>query len=234
MAGGRGLSEIAPRARLVATAAAAAAVLGLLVLAGLGLRALASVAAGLDHRLVDDAAASRSATLTTAAHLASLLGRSWVLFPVTGVLALALARRLRWRALGPLAAVAGADLLQQSLKALVQRPRPGVLHLEHVTGSSFPSGHATESAAVAVALVLLARGRARRDRIAAAIIAAVLVAAVGASRVYLGVHYPTDVAAGIVLGSAWGATAAWLTAERRDRKLPLEEEEATRAGRYVG
>jgi membrane-associated phospholipid phosphatase len=192
-------------------AGVAAAILGLLIPIGIGLRALARIAAGPDHRVVADAVASRSDTLTSAAHAASVLGRSWVLILATVVLGLGLVSRIRWRAFGPLVAVLGAEVLQHAIKALIQRPRPLVPRLEHVAGSSFPSGHATESTAVALALVLLVGRRPRRERIAAALTATLLVAAIAASRVYLGVHYPTDVAAGITLGAAWGATAAWCT-----------------------
>jgi membrane-associated phospholipid phosphatase len=204
-----------------ARAGIAAAILGLLVPIGVGLRALARIAAGLDHRLVADAVASRTDTLTSVARAASVLGRSWVLILATGALGVALVGRGRWRAFGPLAAVLGAEVLQQVVKTLVQRPRPFVPRLEQVTGSSFPSGHATESAALAVALVMLVGRRPQRERIAAALVATLLVAAIAASRVYLGVHYPTDVAAGIVLGAAWGATAAWCTSSGRDLSARL-------------
>ncbi len=190
------------------------AIFALLVVAGLGLRVLSRPAAGLDLRLVTDWATHRSAVATAAAHAVSLLGRSWLLIPLTAVFGLALARPLRLRGLrglawAPLVAVLGADALQNVVKGLVDRPRPPVAHLEHVTGSSFPSGHATESTAVLVALVGLAWARwpTRGARIAVASCGALMCAAIAASRVYLGVHYPTDVAAGIVLGAAWGTAA---------------------------
>ncbi len=176
---------------------------GVLMAAGLGLHALAGTVRGLDRRLVGDAVAFRTDRLTAVAHGASLLGRSWLLIPFAALIGLAVLRPLGIRAWGPLLAVAGADALQNVLKTLVERPRPSVMHLEHVTGSSFPSGHATESAAFLVALVCMTRPGLSRS--VAAAVAATLIGAVGASRVYLGVHYPTDVAAGIVLGGAWAA-----------------------------
>jgi membrane-associated phospholipid phosphatase len=138
-------------------------------------------------------------------------------------------------------AVLGAEVLQHAIKALIQRPRPLVPRLEHVTGSSFPSGHATESTAVALALVLLLGRRPRRERVAAALAATLLVAAIAASRVYLGVHYPTDVAAGIILGAGWGATAAWCTSSGNGdsnsaapRRLPEARDDTTAvSGRQI-
>jgi undecaprenyl-diphosphatase len=179
---------------------------GVLVVAGLGLRALAGTAQALDRRLVGDAVAIRTDPLTAAAHGASLLGRSWLLIPLAALVGLALVRRLGIRAWGPLLAVVGADGLQNVVKALVDRPRPSVTHLEHVTSSSFPSGHATESTAFLLALLALVwMARSGVGRAIAALVAVALICAVGASRVYLGVHYPTDVAAGIILGGAWAA-----------------------------
>lgn len=189
----------------------AIAVFAALVGVGVALRAAARLASGLDHRLIADAVSARTGALTSAAHTASFFGRSWVLILMTALLAVGLAPRLGRRAFGPLVAVLGADLMQNVIKAIVNRPRPTVAHLEHVTSSSFPSGHATQSSAVAVAIVLLARGRPRRELAAATFVAALVIAAVATSRVYLGVHYPTDVLAGILLGAAWGVTAAWLT-----------------------
>jgi membrane-associated phospholipid phosphatase len=179
---------------------------GVLVAAGLALHAFAGAVRGLDRRLVSDAVAIRTDSLTTVAHAASLFGRSWLLIPLGVLVGLALVRPLGIRAWGPLLAVVGADGLQNAIKAIVNRPRPSVTHLEHVTSSSFPSGHATESTAFLVALVALVySARSGRARAAATVAAAVLVGAVGTSRVYLGVHYPTDVAAGIILGGAWAA-----------------------------
>jgi undecaprenyl-diphosphatase len=79
-----------------------------------------------------------------------------------------------------------------------------------VTSSSFPSGHATQSAAFygsgLLALMILLRGPGRLRELARAVAAAalaLLVCGVGFSRVYLGVHYPTDVACGLLLGALW-------------------------------
>lgn len=177
-----------------------------LVATGLVLHVLAGTIGGLDRRLVDDAVTIRTDPLTAVAHAASLLGRSWLLFGLAAILGLLLVRPLGIRAWGPLLAVAGADALQNVIKALVNRPRPSVTHLEHVSSSSFPSGHATQSTAFLVALLSLVYAATTGPRRAVAtLVATVLVCAVGASRVYLGVHYPTDVAAGIILGGAWAA-----------------------------
>ncbi len=182
-----------------------------LVVAGLGLHALSTLVAGEDLRLVREAARDRSAGVTALAHAASWLGRSVVLVPVAvglGLIAAAAHRPRRGAAL--IVAILGAIVIQNVDKALVDRPRPPVGELERVSGTSFPSGHATESSAffIALAIGLLTGVAGRWARLLIAAATLVIIAAVGASRVYLGVHYPTDVIAGVVLGGSWGAIAA--------------------------
>ena len=154
-------------------AAALLAWFGVLVAVGLGLHALAGTAASLDHVLVRDAVAIRTGPLTTVAHGASLFGRSWLLIAFAVLVGLTLVRPLGMRAWAPLLSVVGADALQNAIKAIVNRPRPSVTHLEHVTSSSFPSGHATQCTAFLVALIaLIYSGRSGRGQAAATFCAA--------------------------------------------------------------
>jgi undecaprenyl-diphosphatase len=194
------------------------------ILAGLGLHLLALLVPGEDITLVRDLAGDRSSALTTLAHGASWLGRSAVLVPAAIVIALgATALRRPLHGVAVLVAVFGAILLQNADKAIVARPRPPVHRLEHVSSTSFPSGHATESTAffLVLAAVLYAGGAPRWARRLVAATTLVVIPAVALSRVYLGVHYPTDVAAGMLLGGAWAAiTAATLVASGRSRSAP--------------
>jgi undecaprenyl-diphosphatase len=105
-----------------------------------------------------------------------------------------------------LAATAGGGLLGSLLKLVYARPRPTLVpHLADVASASFPSGHATDSAIVYLTLAaLLARTvetRALRLYIIGAAILLTLL--IGSSRVYLGVHWPSDVVAGWTFGAAW-------------------------------
>ena len=101
----------------------------------------------------------------------------------------------------------------------VARPRPTIVpHLVEVQNASFPSGHAAGSAAIYLTLAALASQvvPARAARRALLAMAMVLVGLIGASRVYLGVHWPSDVLAGWSFGAVW-AVAWWLaTARARD------------------
>jgi membrane-associated phospholipid phosphatase len=103
----------------------------------------------------------------------------------------------------------GQFMVSNLIKVLVGRDRPDILHLTGFSGSSFPSGHATAAAATFMAVALLL-GRRRSPRVKAVLagLAAGLAGAVAASRVLLGVHWFTDVLAGLLLGWLWFAVCS--------------------------
>jgi undecaprenyl-diphosphatase len=104
------------------------------------------------------------------------------------------------------AVVVGELLLMNLTKFIVDRPRPNIAQLTGFSGSSFPSGHATTAAATfAAAAFLVGRGRPVGVKMLAAGIAAAIAVAVASSRVMLGVHWFTDVLAGLALGWGWFA-----------------------------
>jgi undecaprenyl-diphosphatase len=117
-----------------------------------------------------------------------------------------------WRgALLLLLATGVAELFMAALKLLVARPRPPLEDARIVeAGFSFPSGHATVSATFygTLAYLLIRRISADWLKTLIGVAAALIVLAVGVSRVYLGVHYPTDVLAGWALGVFWLGVAA--------------------------
>jgi membrane-associated phospholipid phosphatase len=205
------------RPRPTALTAAPAA----LMVAALVALILAGVAAGMVLRrtgptsLVDRpveafVAGHRQTWLTAVMRVVTDLGAAAVLVPL--VLAAGLGWRWwhgSWRPLALLAgAAAGAWMVQVAVKQLVERPRPPTgLALSHATGFGFPSGHATDAAAVyGMLAVLLARPGRRATRVAAVAGAGGLVALVALSRLYLGVHWLTDVVAGVGLGAIWIAS----------------------------
>jgi membrane-associated phospholipid phosphatase len=111
-------------------------------------------------------------------------------------------------------ASAGVFLLGPLLKLLFTRPRPPLdEHLVRIDSWSFPSGHSLNSMVVLGLLTVLAtRGRHGVWRVVVTAIGALLVFLVGLSRVYLGVHWPSDVLAGWLIGVVW--VAAWVTLAR--------------------
>lgn len=128
---------------------------------------------------------------------------------VAVVVFLLLARKRR-TAVFLTACVVGGTIISTALKIAFDRPRPDLTGTVKVFTASFPSGHATVSAVVYLTLgTILAQLTADRAfRIYFYSVAVALTALVGVSRVYLGVHYPTDVLAGWSLGTAWALLCA--------------------------
>ncbi|GGL51905.1 phosphatase PAP2 family protein [Wenxinia marina] len=126
-------------------------------------------------------------------------------------------------------------LLSPLFKTLFDRPRPDLVpHDTMVSTASFPSGHSLMAAVTWLTLAaIVARGVEERALKAYVIaLAIVITLAVGVSRVYLGVHWPTDVLAGWCLGGAWATGAAtlasWLAGRGRIEHAKLEPGEAAR------
>jgi undecaprenyl-diphosphatase len=123
-----------------------------------------------------------------------------------------------------LGAVATGIVLGSLLKAGFDRPRPDlVAHGQSVYTSSFPSGHSMMSAVGFLTLGAILAGSlpSRAIRLYVIGLAALLTAAVGVSRVYLGVHWPTDVLAGWAAGTAW-ALACWSVARILRRRGEID------------
>lgn len=134
-----------------------------------------------------------------------------ILTTLTGVLAF-LFHRLPRHALVLAGTVLVAWLSKEWLKMLYDRPRPDLVpHGSFVYSASFPSGHTTLSTATFLTLAMLIASLEERRRSKALVyaIAVFVLIGVGLSRVYLGVHWPSDILGGWVLGAAW-ALLAWL------------------------
>jgi undecaprenyl-diphosphatase len=153
------------------------------------------------------------------------LGSAPVLVLVVLAVAGALGVRRQYHAVALLlAATVGGILLNDALKELFARPRPtAALHLTEVRSLSFPSGHAMTSAIIYLTLAALLTRlvQTRALRLYFLGVAAFLTLLVGASRVYLGVHYPSDVLAGWTAGLAW-ALLCWTVASYLQRRGSVE------------
>ncbi len=126
----------------------------------------------------------------------------------------------RWSMLVLVASVGSAQIASSLLKHFIARPRPELVpHGSIVYTASFPSGHSLMSAITFLTLAaLLAEHEPRRAiRIFMIAVAIFLSLGVGVSRVYLGVHWPTDVLAGWCVGAAW-ALGCWLIATVLERR----------------
>ena len=158
--------------------------------------------------------------------ITSLGGYAVVTLITLAVIGYLLMAGKRGAALWVLASVGGGAVLSSLLKLGIDRPRPDlVAHLVEVNTASFPSGHATLAAVTYLTLgALLSRVEARRSaKIYALTVALTLTFLIGISRVYLGVHWPTDVLAGWCVGSAW-AMLCWRIALALQRSGNVESD----------
>lgn len=198
------------------------AITGLLLTTALVIVAAAAVAIGAllvmtQHNALlaryDLTAARWGATnaTSTSTHLlrdVSQLGGTEIMIVVTVIAAIVEYARTRSRAVFVflLVVVLGQVLLTNTTKFIVDRPRPDIARLTGFSGSSFPSGHAATAASTFAAVAfLVGRGRSQLVKAIAAGIAVGIATTVAATRVLLGVHWFTDVLAGLALGWGWFA-----------------------------
>jgi undecaprenyl-diphosphatase len=134
------------------------------------------------------------------------------LFAIGAIVAL-LFLRLRREAVLFAATIAGGWIVNSAIKTLVGRPRPQIVpHLTDAGGMSFPSGHSFNSAVVYIAMALAFAALSARRTVRWTVICAAMAASmlISVSRVWLGVHFPTDVAAGWLGGAGWAFLASAL------------------------
>jgi membrane-associated phospholipid phosphatase len=176
---------------------------------------------GFDSAITSWLVDHRTGGLTTLARLLSTVGSQKVLAPLVGAVTVLLVARRRLLATGFLLVAWGGALgLYNLAKHFVGRPRPPAdIRLVKAAATSFPSGHATQSLATFGALAVVAAAVVAQAGRAATVLALVLAAGIGWSRVYLGVHWTTDVIAGWLIAAAWIGVVAWL-AGRFSRRAP--------------
>jgi undecaprenyl-diphosphatase len=201
-----------PPARLPLAALATSAA-ALLVFGWLANQALRGQTAGFDTAVRQAIHAYAAPALTRAMKAFTLAGSALILIPVGCVAVWRLASAGRKRAAALLViSVLGGEVLDQLLKLLFHRPRPEPFFgfREPIT-YSFPSGHAITACSfyLVLAAILSRRIGSKSARAALWSFAAILAGAIGFSRVYLGVHYPSDVIAG------YAAAAIWIVALER-------------------
>ena len=118
------------------------------------------------------------------------------------------------------------EAIGAAMKSLFERARPTVVpHLREAFSSSFPSGHAMQSAIIYLTLgaMLMRISERRLTKLYCCAMAMMLTFVVGVSRVYLGVHYPTDVLAGWTVGLFW-ASLCWLAEQHFEVSAGIREE----------
>lgn len=175
---------------------------------------------GFDDRVMTWVGAHRVPWIEQGFVEVTMLGTGIVVMVMVGISAIFLwCTRHRYSSVLLLAATGGGILLNNVLKLSFNRPRPQLFEWgTHALSSSFPSGHAMSSAIVYCTVAYLAARLQKRrwTRWLTMFVAFALVALISISRVYLGVHYPSDVLAGVLVGLAWaGFCMATLEAVQR-------------------
>lgn len=170
----------------------------------------------------------------TALEITAIGGYPLIMLTLAAVSGFFIVTRRYGAALYAVLSVGSGALLSQTLKQYYARPRPDLVdHLDAVHTASFPSGHALVTTVAYLTLAAIVIGylespRARAYVLGVAVLVAVMV---GVSRVYLGVHWPSDVAAGWALGAAW-ASFTWLIVHmlqrRKAKGLPWQTREPGR------
>jgi undecaprenyl-diphosphatase len=148
--------------------------------------------------------AQRTTTLTTVSSVGSALGATLTVIGIAGVVSIVLAFGRHWRQLGFLVAALTVEAsVALTTSILVNRPRPDVSRLDAAPPTaSFPSGHTAAALVLYVSLALILASFVRNNVVRALVwvLAIALPIFVGLSRLYRGMHHPTDVMGSVVLG----------------------------------
>jgi undecaprenyl-diphosphatase len=184
----------------------------------------------IDDAIMNWVVAHRSEMLNRAAIDITALGSGTlvILFALGALFVLVVVGDLR-AALHLVIALVGSTLMIAGLKGFLARPRPLGHRLVDAGGFSYPSGHAVSAAVLYVTLALVGsrhfKGPAYRRMLIA--LAAAVTLLVAASRVYLGVHYPTDVTSGTALGAGWAVllASAFAYADERMSRIRAQREQ---------
>lgn len=169
------------------------------------------------QRAVED---SRTPWLTSVVKLISQLGGTTFVAVGLAVLLVVLWRRCRSLALVLLCATAARPILEWALKRLIDRPRPDLERLVSGDGPSFPSGHVMAAVALWGLLppIVALLTHKRLWWWCSVVVSAVVIALVSATRVYLGVHWLSDIVGGLVLGSLYLLAVEWLLDWHHERQ----------------
>ena len=218
-----------------ATGLALTLAFAVIVLGGLVLAVLAYLVRGntevvrIDSGVAEWGARNASGFTTDVLTAITHVGEPTVVIALAALVAIAETIRTRSRWVIPFMAlvVAGNGLITTTVKELADRARPTLNPIAETLGPSFPSGHSSWSAAFFAATALLAtRGRSRRARTLIVGACAAAAVSIAATRVLLGVHWLSDVIAGLALGSAWFCVCAIACGGRLLRfGAPAEEAE---------
>ncbi|HBS58636.1 MAG: phosphatase PAP2 family protein [Bacillota bacterium] len=204
----RGISDPATRLALTLSLGAAAAAFCLWMFAEIAEELLEDELAVFDTQITGYIHSMASPVLTRSMKIISDAGGNWIVLGLVGLSVAVLLYRQKqhfWDAALVQICLWGGFLFNYGLKYIFKRERPPLERLVDATGFSFPSGHSMVSFAFYGLLFYLAHINLPRTWLRAALLLLIgaFIILVGISRIYLGVHYPSDVVAGFAAGGAW-------------------------------
>jgi undecaprenyl-diphosphatase len=163
--------------------------------------------------------------------LTALGGPTVIALVVLAVIGFLVLQTRYWTAFFIFMTALTGEIVSFGMKSVFSRPRPSIApHLREAFSSSFPSGHAMQSAIIYLTLgaMLMRITQGRLTKIYCCTVAMLLTFLVGLSRVWLGVHYPTDVLAGWIVGLFW-ASVCWLVAQHYEVRAGIKAERGKEA-----
>lgn len=168
----------------------------------------------LDHEMISIVQGWESAWLTSVMKFFTFIGDKYqvVILSMIVMLFLFVVLRHRKELMLFIWASIGSVVLNETLKVIFARERPNIYRLSEQTGYSFPSGHAMAALTLyaVLAYLLWRHVSSRGGRGILLVSAIVVIVIIGISRIYLGVHYPSDIIAGYMMSGCWLALSIWL------------------------
>ncbi|KEO84160.1 phosphatase PAP2 family protein [Tumebacillus flagellatus] len=191
--------------------------LSLLAVLGFGLvtiLVLGQKVADFDTAIINSVQQRESPTLTAIMKFFTFIGSTPAVLGLSVIILYLLYKYLHHRieCVLFLAVMAGAAALNQLLKMIFHRPRPDLHRLIEITGYSFPSGHSMSAFAMygVLTFLLWRHVPTRWGRALIVLLGIAMTLMIGISRIYLGVHYPSDVIGGYLAGGFWLGASIWV------------------------
>ncbi|OAB28323.1 phosphoesterase PA-phosphatase [Paenibacillus macquariensis subsp. defensor] len=178
--------------------------------------------AGFDNRLISLIQGQENVSLTLIMKFFTFIGSGLPITIITIIIMVVLyaVLKFRWELLFFVGVITGSALLNVVLKLIFHRARPTLHRIVEANGYSFPSGHSMAAFTLygVLCFLLWKHARVAFTRFLLIIIGSIMIVAIGVSRIYLGVHYPSDVVGGYLASGTWLAVSIWIYQRMLDKR----------------
>ncbi|MEC0094030.1 phosphatase PAP2 family protein [Paenibacillus macquariensis] len=175
-----------------------------------------------DNRLISLIQGQENVVLTPIMKFFTFIGSGLPITIITIIIMVVLysVLKFRWELLFFVGVIAGSALLNVVLKLIFHRARPTIHRIVEANGYSFPSGHSMAAFTLygVLCFLLWKHARGAFTRFLLIIIGSIMILAIGVSRIYLGVHYPSDVVGGYLASGTWLAVSIWIYQRMLDKR----------------